>query len=209
MIANSSVGRGKRRRTAGAIAASLAAHLLVLGILASSRPSLTDDNVGQPAISVDLVRQELLEPRRRKSIPPAAGPARTKTPLPPPPSAPHARETETAELYATPTLPMAPGAPRADERLGAALRGSLLGCVDGDTARLTPSERQHCHDRYALRNKEGPVFGVDPKRSPSSTPTRGARTFSLNPSYRKRLRTAAGRSSLTRTTMSQTQRRKT
>ena len=163
-MTNSSVERRKRTWTVSAITASLAAHVLVFGILASTPPSLTDNNVGQLAISVDLVRPERPEPRRWRGTLAAAGLARAKTLSPPPrPSAPYPRETETKAPYAVPILPMASGALWADERLGAALRGSLLGCVDADATRLTPSERQHCHDSYALRNKAGPALGADPK----------------------------------------------
>jgi hypothetical protein len=53
--------------------------------------------------------------------------------------------------------------PPSDERLAAALRGSLVGCANADEARLTPAERQHCHDSYALKDRGGPVFGADPR----------------------------------------------
>jgi hypothetical protein len=58
---------------------------------------------------------------------------------------------------------LASGAATSDARLGAALRGSLVGCADLDAERMTPSERQRCRDRYAVKGGEGPVFGVDPK----------------------------------------------
>jgi hypothetical protein len=162
-MANSSGGGSKRKRPAVAIVVSLVAHILVLAILASTRPSLTDNTVGPPAVSVDLVRPERPEPRRQTSNPPAAGATRGTTHPETPPHAPNPREMEANGPPMTPDLPMAPAAPKADERLSAALRGSLLGCAEADAARLTPSERQHCHDAYAQRNREGPVFGVDPK----------------------------------------------
>ena len=162
-MANSTAGRPRGRATA--ITASLIAHLLLLGALATSRPSLTEHDSSQPAISVAIIRAEPPEPRAREQMPPpnqsppvAVGPIVATSP-----SVPPARFVETPTQPSQPTPPISQSMWPSDERLGAALRGSLVGCANIGESSLTPEERQLCHDSYALKDRGGPAFGVDPK----------------------------------------------
>jgi hypothetical protein len=96
------------------------------------------------------------------------------SPLAPPVSIPGA-------IFATPSSPAAPGAPaggagagagqgagagpstgnglpRGSFGFGGGLRGSLIGCVNADTVKLTPEERAKCAERFGEGAKVAPVM---------------------------------------------------
>jgi len=160
----SPAARRKRRFRArsGAVLASLAAHLIVLGWLAVPRPSSVPALGEVPALSVDLVRTSPAvqapppsprpsAPRRAPSRPPAPGaaPATLGEPVP-----------------ASAARPVAPGAKEAPavSDLTAALRRSGVGCANADAVRLSEIEREGCRRRLAQGAAGVPyISGVPPK----------------------------------------------
>jgi hypothetical protein len=138
MVSELRVGRRKGR--ALAVAASGAAHALVVSLLVwrlGTAPPLADP----PVMSVELATLPHRAPRETVREPPrtqrpsrtAQPPALHVTPEPPP--------AESREANPAPETPGGRGA-----GVTQALRG-LLGCEHADLMKLSPEERERCRDR--------------------------------------------------------------
>ena len=157
-----------RRRTTWAIAASLIAHALVLGVAAVQAPTLfvPQEETGPPEPIIPI----LLMPR---TPPPADGtPApspirlhqRALRPLPdeqdrpPPVVIPQAPPATPAPPPGPVTTEAVPAEVQQKADVRTALQG-LIGCRDPDSPGLTPEQRDRCRQRLAVGSKDAPYLG--------------------------------------------------
>jgi hypothetical protein len=165
-------GGGLRRRNASviqiAIAASLAVHCAILGLLVSRAPQFS-----HPQFDDRSVPMEPANPfQRARPLAPPAESRRTRHRLPGGPAvmAPLAASPRTAETGATapPALPsLKPSEqPTGDARLSSALRRSGIGCANADSVALSDAEREACRHRLAEGAPQAPfISGVPPEKS--------------------------------------------
>ena len=153
-------GQSRRRRVGGAaVALSLLAHLVVLGLLMTFRPSSPPVMSDEHSISLDLMKPW---PRNRPRPPPPRIRERATVA----PSAPLARpiilpQTAPTPLAAAP--PVAPSqAPAPDARLGAVLRRSVIGCAYADTALLSEARKEACRQWLARGAQTAPYISDVP-----------------------------------------------
>lgn len=154
--------RGLRARQAG-VAGSLAAHLLLFGMLALGwRSPIRQPE--EPAISLDLVRPfEQPAPRSPPAKPPpkrtAQAPAAATT------LSPSLIQASPPAVTAAPAGPAVPPAPSGDARLSAALRRSLLGCANAQAGNLTEAERDACRHSLAQGARTAPyISNIPPEK---------------------------------------------
>ena len=158
-----------RRRTTWAIAASLLAHALVLGVAAVQSPTLLlpREEAGPPEAIIPI----LLLPRVPPPAPGAQAPAPIRLhqrvqrlPLSELPVAPlPVPEAPPIPVPPPPAGPVALGAPPAETQqktdVRAALQG-LVGCRDPDAPGLTRDQRAKCQQRLAAGAKDAPFLGT-------------------------------------------------
>lgn len=137
----------RRREAAGALAVSLAVHLLVLALLAVLAPKPEEPFAGAPA---ELVAPVYLLPRRPHRA--TAGKAAAAPPGERRPRAPAAAPPSLAPAPFAPASPTPQGSSSAtaseaapNGALSAALRGGAIGCAN--PVLLSRRERERCEDR--------------------------------------------------------------
>lgn len=152
--------RHDRATKAVIVAASLAAHGLVLVLLGLVRPTLPEARISEPeAIDLQLWTAPRTEQETRASRARTASPS----PLQPRQVSPLAPPSPIAPLPVSPTLSPGParppGGPGVGEHPGPlpaqargdlrrALRGSTVGCANRDAVGLTLREREACDEAF-------------------------------------------------------------
>lgn len=163
-------GRGLRRY--GIVAASIAAHVAVLGLLALHVPRLRTP-APQPAGPPEAIIPVLIMPRALPPSADAGAPAplrlhrrRTRysdAPLPVAPLVAPAPQAE-APQAAAPSGPRTLLLPRYEDTLADNARRALRGRLNCDSPSLTRAEREACIERFAAGARSAPPMGLGIER---------------------------------------------
>ncbi len=176
--------RRSRNRRYGIVAASVAAHAVVLGLIALHAPRLhapPDVQAGPPEPIIPV----LIMPR---AMPPAAEGAgapselrlhrrRTRFSEDDLPVAPLIAPVETrpAERQADTAGPRAVTLPRYEDTLADNARRALRGRLNCDSDTLSRAEREACQDRFAAGARDAPFTGLGMEAGKESDLARAAR----------------------------------
>ena len=186
----------KRRsgRRYGIAAASVAVHVVVLGVAALHAPRLAAPPP-QPSGPPEPIIPVLIMPR---AMPPAAegGGApvelrlhrrRTRFSEDDLPIAPLIAPVETrpAERPADAPAPRVLALPRYEDTIAENARRALRGRLDCDSDRLTRAEREGCQDRFASGARDAPFTGLGIDADKHSDLTRAARRKEENYRYKR------------------------
>lgn len=163
----------RRRRTSGAVAVSLIAHLAVGLFLLSQRPTLVAPELerGPPEPIIPILIMPKTPPlaagarlaqtapiRLHRRPQPFLPPDVPTAPIAPPaPSAPAASSAPAPGPVAVHPAPL-PEGPRGEVR--AALRHSYVGCAERDLAGLNRAEREFCDEKFGKGAKDAKFAGL-------------------------------------------------
>lgn len=160
-----SASRSKRFKQGVVAAGSLAAHVVVLGLLAlPASPLFADRTNDEDALTVTLER-----PSRSQAPPDLVATPRLGAPsaiqprpprLPVPTSVAPLPFNRAAGVGTAPHPAPLPEGPRGDVRT--ALRGSGVGCANGAAVGLNRRERERCDERWGEASRKAPQYAEAP-----------------------------------------------
>jgi hypothetical protein len=161
------MGKAGRRGRWLVVAASGAAHLAVLTLVALNRPSLPW-TPPPPVFEVEVVPRFTPEPasKARPQTSLASRPLRPRRTLSPDETSPVAPlitrdapgRTQGAGVAEVPAPAPAPAPAASPGDLAKALRRSPAGCANADAVRLTKAEREGCLEMFGQGAKDAPFF---------------------------------------------------
>lgn len=175
---------GRGLRGYGIVAASVAAHVVVLGLIALHVPRLRTPPA-PPSGPPEAIIPVLIMPR---ALPPSAEPGAAPAPL-----RLHRRRTRYSDAQlpvaplvapqapAEPTQAPAPSGPRTlllpryEDTLADNARRALRGRLNCDSPGLTRAEREACIDRFASDARNAPPLGLGIERGKEGDLARAAR----------------------------------
>jgi hypothetical protein len=157
-----------RRRMRAAIAVSLIAHVLVLGVAAVQSPTLfvPREDAGPPEPVIPILLMPRMPPPADGTPAPAPirlhqralRPLADEPDRPPPVTIPSQPPASPAPLPGPVAIEAAPAEVQQKADVRAALQG-LTGCRDPDAPGLTAEQRDRCRQRLAAGAKDAPYLG--------------------------------------------------